>query len=449
MRTSGCCVRRNAYPLRVDEFLFDVRMMIRGPFKSCPGCGERSLGVTNVGPFAVTRRCAACLELQNAPLPRLMKKVMYLDQFAISDMVKSLDPTDPAHARIHPRWIDLFSKLDRLSKLQLIVCPDSEAHVDESSLHSSSKPLRRLYEHLSHGVTFTPFSEIQARQVHAFFEAWLDEAAPPPAGPAAAVTSGDPHAWTDVIRISVDLGVDHSTEVAQRRSKVADALGPLYERWRVEQPSYADALRKEVATYPRGVMEAYVQWATRVELAQAGGFSGDWDSLIPGPAPRLVLSLMRTLESRGAPPGTRLPVVASFMRDADFSKVPFIEISSHLWASVARAAANGAKPPEASIWTDFQVISSLLPFCDAMLLDRACVGLLRDNPLRSALDKYGCRTFAPREFKDMLEFLDEIERSAAPEHLELVEDIYGPDWPTPFLEVLTYDRDGSPGPRDA
>jgi hypothetical protein len=75
-----------------------------------------------------------------------------------------------------------------------------------------------------------------------------------------------------------------------------------------------------------------------------------------------------------------------------------------------------------------------------MLLDAACVGMLRNNPLRSVVEKYDCRLFSPRDLPAFLVYLKGIEETADPAHLELVGDVYRPTWTTPFTTILTYDR---------
>jgi hypothetical protein len=426
---------------------FDVRDLIMRPYRHCRSCGCETLGLMSVGPSSVHRRCATCLESASSPLPEIVKKVVYLDQFAVSDMMKTLDPASPSHGRVPERWLDLFSLVDRLVKLQLIVCPDSEAHRDESSLHPETAKLRRLYEHLSTGVSFLPFEQIRDRQVHALFESWVDGAAPPAtAHDAARVSRPDLHGWTDVMRVSVDLGLDFSADIVRGRDQTADAMAPIYERWGTERLAYSDIQQRELRGFSEAVVAAYRQWATRMSAAEAGILLPDYESLVPGSLVRLVDSLMRSLGARGVVDGERMSTVLRFFAETDLSAVPVVHITSHLWASVARDVGAGARPPETSVFSDFRVISSLLPYCDAMLLDRACVGMLRNNPLRGIVEGHGCEVFSPRDFDAYMDYLRGIEANADPAHLSLVSEVYGPDWPTPFTTIFTYEAEGPNAP---
>ncbi|MGZ5793194.1 MAG: hypothetical protein ACXWI4_01395 [Croceibacterium sp.] len=64
-------------------------MWERGPFEQCPMCGnEQSFGILSAGGKTLTRRCKECRFSEQINLPTLEKKVIYLDQFAFSELFK-------------------------------------------------------------------------------------------------------------------------------------------------------------------------------------------------------------------------------------------------------------------------------------------------------------------------------------------------------------------------
>jgi hypothetical protein len=69
--------------------------------------------------------------------PPHLKKVIYIDQFAISDMMKAIDAKARGHNRVDPFWLRLFEALERVGKLRLAVCPSSPIHSEESLLAES------------------------------------------------------------------------------------------------------------------------------------------------------------------------------------------------------------------------------------------------------------------------------------------------------------------------
>ena len=73
-------------------------------------------------------------------------------------VVVALDDRAHGHDRVIAEgfWLEAFIKLDRLMMLNLIVCPDSTFHTDES-LMCGDPPytnLKKIYERLSTGATF-------------------------------------------------------------------------------------------------------------------------------------------------------------------------------------------------------------------------------------------------------------------------------------------------------
>ena len=83
---------------KVKTFKFDPRDLISPPFIICPKCNQELFGVISIRNNSYSRRCKNCLypvgtnRTADYYLPNLNKKVIYLDQFAISEMMKVLNP---------------------------------------------------------------------------------------------------------------------------------------------------------------------------------------------------------------------------------------------------------------------------------------------------------------------------------------------------------------------
>ena len=126
----------------MKQITFDPRIFVNTPYIECPKCGSKAFGILSIYEDRYLRRCKNCLfpkaneKSAHTPLPRLKKKVIYIDQMAISNMMKILNPETKAYKKgsVDEFWFLLFNKLDYLSKLQLIICPDSEFHEEESLL---------------------------------------------------------------------------------------------------------------------------------------------------------------------------------------------------------------------------------------------------------------------------------------------------------------------------
>ena len=157
---------------------FDPRIFISPPYIKCPKCGKDSFGILTICNNHYCRRCIECFYPRGTepeasyPLPKLNKKIIYLDQFAISEMMKVLNPESKAHQKgtVNKVWLDVFEKTHRLCKMQLIICPDSNYHHDESIVSPFFNELRRIYELFSHGITFYDNFSIQNRQLFSHAE---------------------------------------------------------------------------------------------------------------------------------------------------------------------------------------------------------------------------------------------------------------------------------------
>ena len=116
------------------------------------------------------------------------------------------------------------------------------------------------------------------------------------------------------------------------------------------------------------------------------------------------------------------------------------EISTRLFAAIAYAAANHQRnPPDRGIFNDINVVSAYLPYCDAMLIDNRIRAMVQSLPRAYALN-YSCRLFSKSNGQEFLAYLCSIEQDADPFVLALVRQVYGEDWPRPFLSMYDVER---------
>src|SRR5277367_5633765 len=145
-------------PLAVNfrTIRIDPRDFIMPPYLQCPKCGGQEFGVLGLRRTACQRRCRECFHRADFPLPALKKKIVYIDQFAFSNIMKVLDPNVKGHERAtaDPFWRRLFETLSVVCHIQMVACPDSREHQHESLTSPFYKALKTTYEHFSGGVSF-------------------------------------------------------------------------------------------------------------------------------------------------------------------------------------------------------------------------------------------------------------------------------------------------------
>jgi hypothetical protein len=74
---------------------------------------------------------------------------------------------------------------------------------------------------------------------------------------------------------------------------------------------------------------------------------------------------------------------------------------------------------------DVAIIATLLPYCDAIVLDNAWIAELRNNPAASECAKYETLTFSGQSMDKLMEYLDEIGQSAPAHILAAVQEVFG------------------------
>ncbi len=393
------------------------------------------------------RRCRECGYPRGSeqaaafPLPVLRKKIIYLDQFAISNMMKALNPQTHAFKKgaVDSLWLELFERVDTLCKSQLIICPDSSLHVDESLLSPHFHALKRLYELLSHGATFFSPEEIKRTQLFGHAKNWalgIPEA--PLALDARAVIHGNVDAWQERLIISVGQRYDEKVidELRTRRAKVQEALRPVFDRWRSEQGrTFDDWFQEECAAFADITLQLYRAHLDRLRCMSLGQIELTMNDLFAPPSVLLIESIHHAFRAAGCVEAELWPKTVEYLRSSYLTGIPFLRIHSMMFAAVARKAAAGMKKPlSQGLANDIKMLSALLPYCDAMFIDNECYSYLNEMPLREDVN-YGTVLFCLNNRADFSEYLKSIEDNAPSGHFEKVDEVYGPEWRAPYTTL--------------
>lgn len=213
---------------------FDPRDLIMGPFVLCSKCGVEQFGILSVRGTHYTRRCRNCWHKADFPLPEIRKKIIYIDQFAFSNIMKVLSPNAKGHERTasNPFWKELFETLAVVCHLQLVVCPDSKQHQYESLTSAFYKSLKRTYEHFSGGLSFYASDDIERQQIAHLTERWLKKEPATFHFDAQDITHGKLHEWAAKIYITVDGVLDGFVDdLRTARNEIHKGLQEVFEIW--------------------------------------------------------------------------------------------------------------------------------------------------------------------------------------------------------------------------
>lgn len=354
---------------------FDTRTFISPPYIKCPKCGKESFGILMICAHHYCRRCRECFYPTGTEpsecylLPKLDKKIIYIDQFAISNMMMALNPQTRAYqkGKIDEFWRKLFEKLDRLCKLQLIICPDSGFHTTESlvwksDLASYFEPLKQMYGLLSHNVSFLDHETIKRFQICEHAKNWVDGKENEKLNlDAQSVTRGEINAWQSRLAISINLQYNQgwTDELRKTRERKHEGLKNVFEHWQTEKgKTFEEWFEWESKTFGEVTLQLY--------------FNSSPFSVI------LIHSIHDTFRKAGIQDSEICPKTIEYLTSPSLKNVPFIKISSMLYASLARQVNLGRKePPDRGMANDIEIISVLSPYCDAMFIDKKCHGYLK------------------------------------------------------------------------
>jgi len=179
-----------------------------------------------------------------------------------------------------------------------------------------------------------------------------------------------------------------------------------------------------------------------LELVTNGEF--DPATLYSSPALEQWRHIRTTIERTGLTDEAEIRrTIVDFICSDAFLNTPYNRISVLLWAGIAMLAVNGKKTaPTASIMTDIDNIAALMPYCDAMFLDRECAGLLRSIPAAHALP-FSTKIFSRANEVEFFQYLSDLETNAEPQLWSCGKEIYGDNWPAAYTTM--YDDESEEG----
>jgi len=387
----------------------------------CPRChAPASFGPRQImGQYWVTR-CSKCPYYTHERLPPITKKIIYLDQCFLSNVLSAKEP----------RWKTACDKLRALIWLDFAICPYSRVHGDESLLAEYSRDdLKALYRELSGGDNeFLSPNEIEQNQLLEAMRCFLGQTQMPgewqKPRPWAEFCKQDPHVWLNGFAVYADFPANPAIIkwLEDSKARLHSALEVVANNWQDEDTrTFNDDVERERRAYGKTLIAGYR------EIVRPGLFD---PRTPPGIQPGVTLVHSLAAEVHKARPDEADPVsvVAQFFESDVALNVPFLYITSHLWAAMAHQVRKSKRHLRASDSNDLTAVAHYAPYCDAMFLDKS-FRALADQKCVDVPNRYDVKLFSATTMDDFIEYLDELLHSMPCGHREALKLVH-PEWPT-------------------
>lgn len=382
--------------------------LLFGQQSDCPKCGMAdSFGRCIVGTHHLIFKCRVCAHDEFVPLPRLGKRIVYLDQFVLGNILVGTDPF----------WREVKHWIDASTSLQLATFPKSCVHDDESMVAGNiAEGLRETGRNVFGTTRFILNDEIENHQLEASLRAYLGLTDRTREGESwNCYFRTDPHRWNDIFDVHAVMPIhDYFVQLAQEsKLQEFEDRKRIAASWSVS-PRPIDALvREELLRITHGWLTCHRQFAT--------GFHASFNRTGPPSWQRgaeLVWRLATIVDQHRRDLGDPVQVVVNFLSDPGIQSVPFLLITARLWAVIGRRLGKNRSTPQQikeSDTNDVRFIAHYAPVCDAMFVD----GKFNDIVTEAKLElptRFFVGTKSRRD--EFLVYMKTLVRDVSPSHLE-------------------------------
>jgi Zn ribbon nucleic-acid-binding protein len=408
----------------------EVIVLERAPFNPCPKCQtENAFGMVWVGGSSMTRRCVRCGHKAQYELPKLSKKVIYLDQNAISNVFKVSSGKLRTGSNREFFWKKVTELSKRVFLLQQAVFPLSDIHRDETLVYLHHDELNLAHEMLGGDVSFKNSESVIMAQTLEFFDYYLGGKPPPNTRfDLESVIEGEKDCWISDLHITASMDFSVFAErVRSDRDRVGPALSELLQFWAAKKPSFRQALLVELEGYGRENRRALQNNTQKMSQAVTQNDSELMYECLSSRVYRQFMTLRTYAERNGISSSEATAEVLNFWDWKGNWQLPHNKISSYLFAGLARRVASGQRNyPKVGIFNDFRAISTYAPYVDAMFLDNECANILGEQPTKDDLN-LSSRIFSTKTGEEYIHYLESIEADTPETVRARACEIYGLD----------------------
>jgi hypothetical protein len=367
-------------------------------------------------------------------LPHISKRIIYIDQFALSYMVRALHPDLKATGNNNTDnfWLQLYQKLDRLIKMQIIICPQSNYHLQESVVSNFFEPLEKMYHLLSRGSKFIDQYQIRNLQMEDSVRNWVRGLSKPPmVDTFRSVIDRDINIW---LPQNINFNPSHYPQTYEEELRASRER--IHQQWIMEfylwkehadakfeqwmEDFYLSLIKEVLHSYPDCLRHMIHFPAQQIHDSKLCHFL--LESMDP------IQIIHSIFQEEGMEYSDLCLNTWQYLQSESFRQIPFIKLYALFYASFARKAGSGQKkPPDQGMTNDLNILSLLIPYCDAMFVDNQCRSCLEEKDVRDNIN-YSTRVFSLTTKEEFLAYLEQLEAQFPPRYRKKVEELYGKEW---------------------
>lgn len=386
-------------------------MLVTRKLGNCPDCkGKDCFGNVSIHRDHVLQGCERCRCESTVFLPKIHKKVIYLDQFFFSNAFKCGDE----------RFLPAVERVKRMAHLQLLVAPYSSVHEDETHQWRGHKDKTReqLMEFIkatARGTEFEKAYRVERTQILKAWVAFLNGQTTKYVFEDRDAIEGTLDEWDDYFRIDVG-GYMRDIELKRAlKTQAVQELIKVFDEWQVSTQTFDQDVAREIRDAGKNYVNTYLTMVNRIS-------QGDFNAVINSPIVATVMEHMLHWLPDEQPFDDRMYRCIEFFLSEHFANVPNLWLEARMFATLKDMVKRGAYANRvealvrlSGVFEDFKHISLYAPYCDAFVMDKAMAELVK-QPTVGLEQRYGVRVFSLNNWDELLVWLDGLEAGMSDEH---------------------------------
>jgi len=391
-------------------------MIISKVTGDCPKCGSsRSFGVCLISGTRLVKGCRNCSYSVTIDLPKLRKKILYLDQCFLSSLLR----------KDNPQVEKAGKKISRLAFHQQLVSPFSGLHETESLqwIPDRRDVLFKFIKQTARGHRFKIASEIQTVQMHRSLRQFLDGKSTEIELREDDAIGRNIHDWDNYVWIDTNISIENPDETQELKEKYAQQLVSQFPKWRQHDLTFKELFKEESAGAARMFVSLLADTISRWCSVDATAF------LFGSQTGQMMFNLLSFLQKEAGSNDT-IRILSDYLQSDHFQAIPNIYVSVALHAKLRQRVQKGyysnlekAKDTFMGFHFDTKFISVFGPYCDAIFVDNTMRQWIQEKDINFT-KRFNARCFSQSNVDEMLAWLDELEESISHDIKGIVAEIY-------------------------